>query len=48
MYTILQLVSLFIGFICWSAGFVYLLENQGDPFHNHTNARDKGEFRQTC
>ena len=24
-------MSLFIGFICWSAGFVYLLENQGDP-----------------
>ena len=22
-----------------------MLENQGDPFHNYTNARDYGEFR---
>ena len=29
----------------WSGGFIYLLENQGDPFHDYTNAREKGEFR---
>ena len=29
----------------WSGGFIYLLENQGDPFHDYTNARDYGEFR---
>ena len=22
-----------------------MLENQGDPFHNYTNAREYGEFR---
>ena len=22
-----------------------MLENQGDPFHDYTNAREKGEFR---
>ena len=40
-----QLVSFIIGFLFWSAGFIYLLENQGDPFHNYENAREKGEFR---
>lgn len=40
-----QLVSLMVGFVFWSAGFIYLLENQGDPFHNYSNAREKGEFR---
>ena len=29
----------------WSGGFIYLLENQGDFFHDYTNAREYGEFR---
>jgi hypothetical protein len=34
-----------VGFICWSGGFLFLLENQGDPFHHYENAREKGSFR---
>ena len=44
MYS-LQLLSYILGFICWAGGFLYLLENQGDPFHDYENARDKGSFR---
>ena len=29
----------------WAAGFIYLLENQGDPFHNYENAREPGDMR---
>ena len=34
-----------MGFLCWSAGAIYLLENQGDSFHNYENAVEKGSFR---
>ena len=44
-YRYFQLISNIIAFFCWSAGFIYLLENQGDPFHDYENAREKGEFR---
>ena len=40
-----QLLSYFLGFLCWAAGFMYLVENQGDPFHNYENAVEKGSFR---
>ena len=40
-----QLISQIIGFLLWAAGFIYLLENQGDPFHDYENARPAGEFR---
>ena len=42
---LLQLISQIIGFLLWAAGFIYLLENQGDPFHHYENARPPGEFR---
>ena len=42
---IFQLISQIFAFMFWSGGFIYLFENQGDPFHDYTNARDKGEFR---
>ena len=41
----LQLISYIVGFLCWSAGSIYLLENQGDFFHNYENAVEKGSFR---
>ena len=41
----LQLISYILGFLCWSAGSIYLLENQGDFFHNYENAVEKGSFR---
>ena len=40
-----QLIAQIIGFFFWSAGFIYLLENQGDFFHDYENAVDKGGFR---
>ena len=42
---IFQLISQIVGFLLWAAGFIYLLENQGDPFHHYENARPAGEFR---
>lgn len=40
-----QLLSQIVGFLFWSTGAIYLLENQGDPFHEYENARPPGEFR---
>ena len=39
------MISQILGFLFWGAGFIYLLENQGDPFHDYENAREAGEFR---
>jgi potassium large conductance calcium-activated channel subfamily M alpha protein 1 len=41
-----QLMSVIIGAIFWAAGFILLLENSGDPWHNHENAREKVGGRQ--
>ena len=35
-----QLLTQTVGFLLAGAGFIYVLENQGDPHHNYTNARD--------
>ena len=40
-----QLSSKIVGFLLAFAGFVYVLENQGDPHHNYTNARQPGDMR---
>ena len=38
-----------VGFLLWGAGLIYVLENQGDPFHGYENAREPGEMRfQDC
>ena len=36
-----QLLSMILGFLFWSAGAIQLLENMGDAWHNHENAREK-------
>ena len=36
-----QLLSMILGFLFWSAGAIQLLENMGDPWHDHENAREK-------
>ena len=40
-----QLATKIIGILLAGAGIVYLLENQGDPFHDYRNARKPGEMR---
>ena len=40
-----QLLSMIVAFIFWSAGFIQLLENSGDFWHNHENALEKVEIR---
>ena len=39
-----QLLSMIVSFIFWSAGFIYLLENSGDFWHDHENALEKVRF----
>ena len=41
-----QLSSKIFGFFLAAAGLVYLLENQGDPHHDYSNARQAGEMRE--
>ena len=35
-----QLLTQVVGFLLAGAGFIYVLENQGDPHHNYINARN--------
>ena len=38
-----------VGFLLWGSGVIYVLENQGDFFHDYENAREPGEMRfQDC
>ena len=38
-----------VGFLLWGSGLIYVLENQGDFFHDYVNAREPGEMRfQDC
>ena len=40
----LQLLTQITGFLLWGSGLVFLVENQGDPFHGYENARAAGEM----
>ena len=40
----MQLLTQITGFLLWGSGLVFLVENQGDPFHGYENARAAGEM----